>query len=92
MIFGSLFFFFILYAGGSDGAYGGAALLEEANHLKSFLFGPFMKIAGLAGGAFGILRSFQSQSVQPLLLFGFIGASTIMAPKFIDAVFTALVP
>ncbi len=69
------------------GDYGGEVLKTEAGNLKTFLFGPLMRIAGVVGAAFGIIRSFQQQSLQPILIFGGIGAAVVIVPKLLDALF-----
>lgn len=71
---------------GAD-AYGTNALKTEATNLQTFLFGPVMRIAGVVGAVFGIVRSFQTQSLQPLFIFGGIGAATVIVPKLLDAMF-----
>lgn len=71
---------------GSD-AYGTTVLQTEAGNLQKFLFGPVLRIAGVVGAVFGIVRSFQTQSLQPIFIFGGIGAATIIVPKLLDVMF-----
>lgn len=67
--------------------YGTDLMKTEATHLQAFLFGPILRIAGVVGALFGIIRAFQMQSLQPLFVFGGIGASTVIVPKLLDAMF-----
>lgn len=67
--------------------YGTNILNTEATQLKNLLFGPIMRIAGTVGAIFGIIRSFQAQSLSPIFIFGGIGAATIMIPKLLDTFF-----
>lgn len=69
--------------------YGKEALTTEAANLQKFLFGPVLRIAGIVGSVFGVVRSFQVQSLQPLFIFGGIGAATVIIPKLLDAMFVA---
>lgn len=71
---------------GAD-AYGTAVLQTEAGNLQTFLFGPVLRIAGVVGAIFGIVRSFQTQSLQPIFIFGGIGAATIIVPKLLNVMF-----
>ena len=71
---------------GAD-SYGTEVLKGEATHLKELLFGPILRIAGVIGAVFGIIRSFQTQSLQPIFIFGGIGAATIIVPKLLDVMF-----
>lgn len=68
-------------------AYGTDLLKQEATHLKDLLFGPILRIAGVIGAVFGIIRSFQTQTLQPIFIFGGIGAATIIVPKLLDVMF-----
>lgn len=67
--------------------YGTDVLKVEATNLQAFLFGPVMRIAGVVGAVFGVVRSFQTQTLQPLFIFGGIGAATVVIPKLLDAMF-----
>ncbi len=75
-----------MLAFGAD-AYGTDLLKQEATHLKDLLFGPILRIAGVIGAVFGIIRSFQTQTLQPIFIFGGIGAATIIVPKLLDVMF-----
>ena len=90
LIFGLILTY--LYAANTGDAYGGNVLSEEATKLSAFMFGAPLKIIGISAGAYGIFSAFKSQSVQPLLLFGLMGAACVIIPKFIEGIFTALVP
>lgn len=74
------------FAFGAD-AYGTALLKAEATNLQSLLFGPVLRIAGVIGAVFGIIRAFQTQTLQPIFIFGGIGAATIIVPKLLDVMF-----
>ena len=71
---------------GAD-AYGTALLKTEATNLQGLLFGPVLRIAGVIGAVFGIIRAFQTQTLQPIFIFGGIGAATIIVPKLLDVMF-----
>jgi hypothetical protein len=71
--------------GASD--YGVDLLKNEATNLQALLFGPVLRIAGVVGAVFGIVRAFQMQSLQPIFIFGGIGAATVIVPKLLDAMF-----
>lgn len=71
---------------GSD-SYGTDLLKTEATNLQGLLFGPVLRIAGVIGAVFGIIRAFQSQTLQPIFIFGGIGAATIIVPKLLDVMF-----
>lgn len=75
-----------MLAYGAD-AYGTNMLKTEATNLQGLLFGPVLRIAGVIGAIFGIIRAFQTQSLQPIFIFGGIGAATIIIPKLLDAMF-----
>ncbi len=74
------------FAFGAD-AYGTALLKTEATNLQGLLFGPVLRIAGVIGAVFGIIRAFQTQTLQPIFIFGGIGAATIIVPKLLDVMF-----
>lgn len=67
--------------------YGTALMKTEATNLQALLFGPVLRIAGVIGAIFGIVRAFQMQSLQPIFIFGGIGAATVIVPKLLDAMF-----
>lgn len=69
------------------GDYGVDLLKTEATNLQALLFGPVLRIAGVVGAVFGIVRAFQMQSLQPIFIFGGIGAATVIVPKLLDAMF-----
>ncbi len=71
----------------SNDPYGTQVLTQESTNLKNFLFGPVLRIAGVVGAVFGIIRSFQTQSLQPIFIFGGIGAATVIVPKLLDVMF-----
>ena len=67
--------------------YGTDVMKEEAKNLQTLLFGPVLRIAAVVGAIFGIIRAFQTQSLQPIFIFGGIGAATIIVPKLLDTMF-----
>lgn len=71
--------------GASD--YGVDMLKRESTNLQALLFGPVLRIAAVVGAIFGIIRSFQTQSLQPIFIFGGIGAATVVVPKLLNAMF-----
>jgi hypothetical protein len=67
--------------------FGGAEIVKDAATVKTFLFGPIMRIAGIFGGAYGLLQAILSSSLKPLLVFGGIGLAVNIIPKFVDGVY-----
>lgn len=61
--------------------------LEQSSHIQNFLFGPAMRIAGVLGGAYGLMQAILSSSLKPLVVYGGIGLAVNLIPKFIDGVF-----
>lgn len=61
--------------------------LEQSGKIQSFLFGPAMRIAGVLGGAYGLMQAILSSSLKPLIIYGGIGLAVNLVPKFIDGVF-----
>tara|TARA_Y100001934_G_C12151549_1_gene677565 strand:+ start:235 stop:486 length:252 start_codon:yes stop_codon:yes gene_type:complete len=59
----------------------------EATKIQDFLFGPVVRIAGIAGGAYGLMQSITTSSVSPLMMYGAIGVGANLVPKFINGVF-----
>lgn len=68
--------------------FGGAGFTEEAKKIQGFLFGPTMRLAGVMGGAYGLITAIMSSSVRPLMVYGGIGMGVNLMPKFIDGVFS----
>jgi hypothetical protein len=62
--------------------------LEQSNKIQSFLFGPAMRIAGVLGGAYGLMQAILNSSLKPLIIYGGIGLAVGLIPKFIDGVFS----
>jgi hypothetical protein len=81
-----------IFAETTDSAFGGNHISTEATKIKSFLFGPPMRFAGIMGGAYGVLQAVLTSSVKPLVIFGGIGLGVNIIPKFIDGVFSILLP
>lgn len=68
---------------------------EINNHtaaISDFLFGPVAKITGVLGGAYGLLSAVLTSSIRPLVTFGGIGLGVSVVPKFIESVFTLMLP
>jgi len=61
--------------------------LDQSSRIQSFLFGPAMRIAGVLGGAYGLMQAILSSSLKPLIVYGGIGLAVNLIPKFIDGVF-----
>lgn len=69
--------------------FGAQEFSQQADLIKSFLFGPALKLAGIFGGAYGLLQSIITSNVRPLLTFGAIGLAVSLMEKFINAVFVS---
>ena len=67
--------------------YGLDIMKQESTKLHALLFGPVLRIAGAIGAVYGIIRAFQTQSLQPIFIFGGISACTIIVPKVLEAIF-----
>ena len=65
------------------------AFNDEAIKIQGFLFGPAMKIAGVLGGAYGLIQAVVTSAMRPLFIWGGIGASVNLIPKFIDTFFVS---
>lgn len=61
--------------------------LDQSSRIQNFLFGPAMRIAGVLGGAYGLMQAILSSSLKPLVVYGGIGLAVNLIPKFIDGVF-----
>jgi len=64
-----------------------ADFLDQSEKIQNFLFGPAMRIAGVLGGAYGLMQAILSSSLKPLVIYGGIGLAVNVIPKFIDGVF-----
>jgi hypothetical protein len=80
------------FAETTNTAFGGNHISDEATKIKGFLFGAPMRFAGILGGAYGVLQAVLTSSVKPLLIFGGIGMGVNVIPKFIDGVFSIMLP
>lgn len=67
--------------------FGGQEFLNQSKKIQDFLFGPAMRIAGVLGGAYGLIQAIVTSAVRPLLVYGGIGMGVSLIPKFIDGVF-----
>lgn len=81
-----------IFAETTDSAFGGNHISSEATKIGKFLFGAPMRFAGILGGAYGVLQAVLTSSVKPLIVFGGIGMGVNVIPKFIDGVFSILLP
>jgi hypothetical protein len=72
--------------------FSGKEITDHANSISSFLFGPVARVAGVIGGGYGLVTSIITSSIRPLITFGGIGLGVNLVPKFIDTVFTMLLP
>lgn len=73
----------------SSSDFGADAISSEGDRMMKFLFGAPMKVAGILGGAYGLVQAILTSNVKPLLTFGGIGLAVNIAPKFIEGVFNA---
>jgi len=81
-----LFFGSSLFAAADD-SFGSAEILKQAGHIRAFLFGPVLKIVGIAAAAWGLIQAFASSSLKPIWIFGGIALASLLLPKFIDGIF-----
>lgn len=72
--------------------FGGADVTSKANDIQQFLFGPAMRFAGVLGGAYGVLQAVLTSAMKPLIVYGGIGMAANIVPKFIDNVFSLMLP
>jgi hypothetical protein len=68
--------------------FGAAAFTTQADSIQKFLFGPTLKVAGIMGGAYGLLQAVVTSNVRPLVMYGGIGLGASLMEKFVNAVFT----
>jgi hypothetical protein len=47
-----------------------------------------MRLAGVFGGAYGVLQAVLAASVRPLITWGAIGLAVNSVPSFINGIFT----
>jgi hypothetical protein len=69
--------------------FAGSAIAEQSKKIQGFLFGPAMRVAGVMGGAYGLIQAVLTSSVRPLAVYGGIGMGVNVIPKFIDGVYGA---
>lgn len=65
-----------------------AQLAAQSDQILAFLFGPAMRLAGVFGGAYGVLQAVLAASVRPLITWGAIGLAVNSVPSFINGIFT----
>ena len=75
----------VMASTGND--FGAADFVEHSNKVQDFLFGPVLRLAGIAGGAYGLMQSITTSSVSPILMYGSVGVGANLMPKFINGVF-----
>ena len=68
--------------------FGGQGFREHSDKIQGFLFGPAMRLAGILGGAYGLIQAIVASTVKPLLVYGGIGLGVNIIPSFIDGVFS----
>lgn len=80
-----------ILAGTSD-QYGGRDIVEKADGILDYLFGPVLKLVAVFAGAISIYKTFSTGSPAPLTFF--VGAGLIMGfiPLFINTVFSLNLP
>ncbi|MCH9625882.1 MAG: hypothetical protein S4CHLAM123_10670 [Chlamydiales bacterium] len=61
--------------------------MDQSDKIQQFLFGPAMRIAAVVGGGYGLIKAIIGSSLKPLVVYGGIGLSVGLLPKFIDGVF-----
>jgi hypothetical protein len=81
-----------VFAETTNTAFGGNHISAEATKIKEFIFGAPMRFAGILGGGYGVLQAVLTSSVKPLIIFGGIGMGINVIPKFIDGVFSMMLP
>lgn len=67
--------------------FGGVEIVAQSTKIRDFLFGPTMRVAGVLGGAYGLIQAILSSSLKPLIVFGGIGLGVNIVPKFIDGIY-----
>lgn len=72
--------------------FGGAEITSKSHDIQKFLFGPPMRLAGVLGGAYGVLQAVLTSAMKPLIVYGGIGMAVNVVPKFIDGVFSLILP
>lgn len=70
------------------GDFGAQEFINQSNKIKGFLFGPALRVAGVMGGAYGVMQSIMTSTARPLIAYGGIGLGVNVMPKFIDGVFS----
>ena len=71
----------------ADDHFGSTEILKQAGSIRAFLFGPVLKIVGIAAAAWGLIQAFASSSLKPIWIFGGIALASLLLPKFIDGIF-----
>jgi hypothetical protein len=62
--------------------------LVQSGKIQNCLFGPVTRIAGVLGGAYGLMQAILTSSLKPLIIYGGIGLAVGLIPKNIDGVFS----
>lgn len=67
------------------------AVNKKTEEIKSLMFGPIMRIAGMLGIGYAVIMLCMAK-IQPMITWGGIGLLLNIIPFFIDSVFGALLP
>ena len=67
--------------------FAGQELMEQSDRIQNWIFGAPVRLAGVLAGGYGLFTSIISSSVRPLLMYGAIGLTANVMPKFITSVF-----
>jgi hypothetical protein len=80
-----------LFATTDSGDFGGAAIVDAAHKIKSFLFGPVRLFVAVLAAGYGVMQAVFGNLKMMITFFG-VGVGTGFMPKFIDGVFSILLP
>ncbi len=83
-----------LLAGMTNSAFGGDALAKQSGEIQKFIFGPGMRMIGVMGAAYGVIKAIMADW-GALIKYGGISLGILAVPSFIDGVFgvsTMLLP
>lgn len=68
--------------------FGAAEFAAQATKIQNFLFGPAMRIAGIMGGAYGLIQAILNSTIKPLIIYGGLGLAVNLIPTYINSVFS----
>ena len=80
-----------VFAGTSD-KYAGKDILEEASHLKELLFGPVMRYVAILSCVWSFMVALFTQAVKQVVFFLGLGLTSGLMPKFIESVYSLMLP